>query len=53
MPNSQEGSDRKTTDEVTVTGPDANPNAPGHEDGSNAQGGEESHGDGEVSDAQG
>jgi hypothetical protein len=52
VPDSQEGSDGETNDDATDTGPDANPNEPGHQDASDAQGGEKADGDGEVPDAQ-
>ena len=52
VPDAQEGSDGETNDDAADTGPDANPNEPGHQDASDAQGGEKSDGDGEVPDAQ-
>ena len=48
VPDSQEGTDGETNDDATDTGPDANPNEPGHQDASDAQG----DGDGEVPDSQ-
>jgi hypothetical protein len=44
VPDAEEGSDGETNDDATDTGPDANPNEPGHQDPSDAQG----DGDGEV-----
>ena len=45
---SNQGTDGETNDDATDTGPDANPNEPGHQDASDIQG----DGDGEVPDAQ-
>jgi len=42
VPDSQEGSDGETNDDATDTGPDANPNEPGHQDASDT--GEEAEG---------
>jgi hypothetical protein len=53
VPDSQEGSDGETNDDATDTGPDANPNEPGHQDASDNQGDtEEPDGAGEVPDSQ-
>jgi hypothetical protein len=52
VPDAEEGSDGETNDDATKTGPDANPNEPGHQDATDAKGGEASDGDGEVPDSQ-
>jgi hypothetical protein len=44
VPDAKEGSDGETNDDATDTGPDANPNEPGHQDASD--------GDGEIPDSQ-